>query len=123
MPRLKNARTRVTVDVDEVTAAHLRVSHEWRDPDELAAKEAGRGDNGEEPGYGQASVKSLKKLIADRNQGREPETRISDKGNKAALVAALEADDEADEDEDEDNGDPVGAPAPPGEPSTSPFGG
>jgi hypothetical protein len=119
MPRLKNARTHVTVNVDEATAASLRVSHEWRDPEELAAEEAAGGAP-VEPAYGESSIKSLKKLIADRNQGREPETRISDKGDKAALVAALEADDEAAADDDEDD-DPEDAPAPSGDPATSPF--
>jgi hypothetical protein len=124
MRRLKNARTRVVINVDEATAASLRDSHEWRDPEALAAEELSGNDASRAAGvdYGKSNVKALRKMIADRNSGREPEAQVSDKGNKAALVAALVADDEAlaEDDEDEDD-DSVGDTPPPVGSQSSPF--
>ena len=92
MRRLRNAVTGVVVNVDEATAG--RLSAEWSDAD--AAEAADAGD------YSKLDVKALRKVIAERNEGRDPEDVIDGSGKKAELVAALIEDDEAKDDADGD---------------------
>lgn len=45
--------------------------------------------------HAKLTVEALKAEIASRNEGREDDARLSDEGNKPALVAVLDADDAA----------------------------
>ena len=48
----------------------------------------------DEESYADLTVADLKAEIAERNEERDEDNQIADKGNKAELIAALEADDE-----------------------------
>ena len=70
----------------------------WGDDDDTGGDTGGDDESGEADAgsvYDAFTVADLRDEIRGRNEGREPDQRVSLDGNKADLVAALEADDAA----------------------------
>jgi hypothetical protein len=98
MPRLRNATTRVVVNVDDDTAEWLR-SEGWKPADDETT--GGRYEDmkvadDETTGgrYEDMKVAELRAEIGRRNEGREEADRLPDDGRKADLIAVLTVDDE-----------------------------
>lgn len=82
MPRLRNPRTGVLVNVSDATAERLRAGG-YRPADEPTGG-----------GYAAMKVADLKAEIERRNKDRLAADQLPDDGRKADLIAALETDDE-----------------------------
>jgi hypothetical protein len=64
--------------------------------DQITNPKAWTGADDPDPtGYGALDAAGLKAEIEKRNEGREDDAKLTDKGSKAILVAVLEADDAA----------------------------
>lgn len=97
MPRL-TAPNGAIVNVSDAKAARL-LGQGYSKPrtDRSSDKDAAPGSQGvaDVSPYKALKVADLKALIAERNQGREPDTHLPTAGKLTVLRAALEADDKA----------------------------